>query len=294
MKLKKLICTFLIGISITGISFADEVSEINALLTNFGNQYVYLIPNAAVQTNVYADAWIGKFLPSIPMHFAAGIDGGISKFDISDLKKAGDLLHIPNLPDSLLFPTFNVNAKIGGFLLPFDVGISAFCFNTKDLNNIIKNIDLEFFTIGGNVRFAIFQGIGILPKWSIGAGYYYSQGSIGKSTPTSSVKVSYKTQTFVAETQVSKTFICFTPFIGFRALFSDSDIGLNWNYAGGIGSTGIDSFEVHNKKKMFDDFIPQLFGGVGLKVGLLELDINGSYDFKNSNWTAGAAIRFQM
>lgn len=292
MKLKKLFCTLFIGISITSFSFADDLSEINGHLSHFSEQFSYLIPNAAVQTNVYADAWIGKFLPSIPMHFAAGIDGGISKFDISDLKAAGNRLHITNMPDSLLFPTFNVNAKIGGFVLPFDVGFSAFCFNTKDVQNIIKNIDLDFFTIGGNVRYAILQGIGLLPKWSIGVGYYYSKGAIGKSSGNASVKVTYQTQTFVAETQISKTFIFVTPFIGFRAIFSDTDIGFNWNSS--IPISGLNHYENHTKLNMFDDFIPQLFGGVGLKVGLMEIDINASYDFKNIHWTAGTSVRFQM
>lgn len=292
MKFKNTMLTLFCGIFLTGFSFANEITDINNHLSNFSDQFNYLVPNALTQTNVYADAWIGKFIPSLPMHLAIGIDGGISKFDISELKAAGDILHITNMPSSLLFPTINANAKIGGIFLPFDIGFSAFCFNTKDLNNIIKNINLEFFTIGGNIRWAILQGKGLLPKWSIGAGYYYSKGSVGISNSEASAKASYKVQTFVCETQLSKTFIFLTPFIGFRAIFSDSDIGFNWNYNAGFN--GVFAYDIHKYQKLFDSFIPQVFGGVGLKIGLVELDVNASYDFSHTQWTAGTSLRFQM
>lgn len=292
MKFKNIICTFLIGISISGFAFSDDLSDLNTCINNFRDELNAVIPNAATQTNVYADAWIGKFVPSLPMHFAAGIDGGITKFDISELKKAGEIVHITNMPSSLLFPTINANAKIGGIFLPFDIGFSIFYFNSKDLNSIFKNLDIDFFTVSGNLRWAILQGKGICPKWSIGAGYYYSKGSIGKSNGDSSIKFSYVTQTFVAETQVSKTFLFVTPFIGFRAIFCNSDITCNWNSS--LGVNGIFIGEQHDKQKMFSNFTPQLFGGVGITIGLFEIDVNGSYDFKHSVWSAGTSLRFQM
>lgn len=292
MKFKNIICTFLIGISISGFAFSDDLSDLNTCINNFRDELNTVIPNAATQTNVYADAWIGKFVPSLPMHFAAGIDGGITKFDISELKKASDILHITNLPSSLLFPTINANAKIGGIFLPFDVGFSIFYFNSKDLNNIFKNIDIDFFTVSGNLRWAILQGKGICPKWSIGAGYYYSKGSIGKTTGSSSIKFSYVTQTFVAETQVSKKFLFVTPFVGFRAIFCDSDITCNWNSSLGIG--GVLNSEEHDKQDMFSNCTPQIFGGVGISIGLIEIDVNAAYDFKHTAWSAGTSLRFQM
>lgn len=292
MKFKNLICTCLIAISISSFAFSDDLSDLNDCINNFRDELNTVIPNAATQTNVYADAWIGKFIPSLPMHFAAGIDGGITKFDISELKKASDILHITNLPSSLLFPTINANAKIGGIFLPFDVGFSIFYFNSKDLNNIYKNIDIDFFTVSGNLRWAILQGKGICPKWSIGAGYYYSKGSIGKTTGSSSIKFSYVTQTFVAETQVSKKFLFVTPFVGFRAIFCDSDITCSWNSSLGIG--GVLNSEEHDKQDMFSNCTPQIFGGVGISIGLIEIDVNASYDFKHTAWSAGTSLRFQM
>lgn len=292
MKIKNIICTFLIGISISNFAFSNELSDLNNCINNFRDELNSVIPNAATQTNVYADAWIGKFIPSLPMHFAVGIDGGITKFDISQLKKASDIVHITNMPSSLLFPTINANAKIGGIFLPFDIGFSIFYFNSKDLNNVFRNLDIDFFTVSGNLRWAILQGKGICPKWSIGAGYYYSKGSIGKSNGDSSIKFSYITQTFVAETQLSKTFLFVTPFIGFRAIFCDSDITCNWNSS--IGISGMMRSEEHSKQEMFSNFTPQVFGGIGIKIGLFEIDVNGSYDFKHALWSAGTSLRFQM
>ncbi|MBQ0002650.1 MAG: hypothetical protein KBT21_03850 [Treponema sp.] len=292
MKFKNILCALICGIFFTAFSSADEITSVNDHLKKFSSQFDYLIPNAITQTNVYADAWIGKFIPSLPMHFALGVDGGISKFDVSELKEAGDILHITNMPSSFMFPTINANAKIGGLFLPFDAGFSVFCFNTKDLKNFFKNIDFEFFTIGGNIRWALLQGQGLLPKWSVGSGFYYSKGSVGISNSYSNAKTSYEIKTLIFETQLSKTIIFFTPFIGFRAIFSDSDVAFGWNHAAGLN--GIYSYEQHKTSRMFDSFIPQIFGGVGLKIGLLELDVNASYDFSNTMWTAGTSLRFQM
>ncbi|MCR5612447.1 hypothetical protein [Treponema sp.] len=295
MKLRKLLLAGISSCLISGAIFADPVSDINTCLNNFSTQLNYVVPNAVTEHNVYSDAWIGKFVPSLPMHFAIGIEGGVTKLDVSDLAKAAEMVTITGFPSSLVFPTIGLNAKLGGIFLPFDIGLSFFSMNTKDLSFLQNQIDLSFFTLGGNIRWAILQGKGFCPKWSIGAGYYYSKGSVGKASNDYSISTSYITHILVAETQISKTIIFVTPYVGFRAIFTKAET--NWAWSASASSAGIGgTFSGAGKvtSEFMDSFIPQLYGGIGLKLALIQLDINGSWDFKNSVWSFGTSLRFKL
>ncbi|MBR5934285.1 MAG: hypothetical protein IK002_09885 [Treponema sp.] len=296
MKLKILLPVMIIGF-FSGNAFAqNDVSKINGLLEDFSIELSNVLPNASVQTNTYSDAWIGKFFPSVPMHFAVGIDGGITSVDISSIKKAGEMVNILSIPDSFLFPTVNFNAKIGGLFLPFDVGASFAVLDTTKLGKSLDKIDLEYLSAGGNLRYAILQGTGPLPKLSIGAGFYYTKGSIGKSNSGFGINTEYEVKTFVAETQLSKTIVFFTPFIGFRGIWSEVDADSSWKSSAGLsnGSATVNSGGVSYKTKPGDNFIPQVFGGFGFKLGVVQLDVNATYDLTNQIWGTGASLRFQL
>ena len=274
----------------------NDVSKINSHLEDFSRQLTTVIPNAAVQTNTYADAWIGKFVPSLPMHFAVGIDGSVTKLDVSALSKAAQMTGIYSIPDSFLFPTINFNAKIGGIFLPFDAGLSFSIINTEKLGKSFEKIDFEYLAVGGDIRYAILKGTGPLPQLSVGGGYYYVSTSLGKSAGSQEVKTDFDLKMIVAEAQLSKTIIFFTPFIGFRGIWTECSGTYNWKAASGLsnGSTLIASGGGSVKTEFSDSFIPQLFGGFGFKVGTFEIDATGAYDFKNEIWSAGASVRFKL
>ncbi|MCR5386161.1 MAG: hypothetical protein K6E69_03480 [Treponema sp.] len=296
MKLKIPAILFLTLALGHGAFAQNEVSKIDSHLEGFSRQLTAVIPNAAVQTNTYADAWIGKFVPSLPMHFAVGIDGSVTQLDIKDLSNAAKMTGIYSIPDSFLFPTINFNARLGGIFLPFDAGFSFSMVDTEKLGRTFEKIDFEYFAIGGDLRYALLKGIGPLPQLSVGAGYYYVNTSIGKSAGSQEVKSSSTMQAIVAEAQVSKTIIFFTPFIGFRGIWSEADSSYSWKSSAGLnnGMTVVHSGSGSVKTEFKDSFIPQIFGGFGFKIGTFELDATGSYDFKNEIWSAGASIRFKL
>lgn len=292
MKLKKSVSVFVCALIVSAVSFADPLQDMNSSLNNFASQLNHVIPNAVTENNVYSDAWIGKFIPSLPMHFAAGIEGGVTKLDMSDLCKAASMVKVGGIPSNFVFPTIGLNARLGGLFLPFDVGLSFMTFDTRHFGDLFKNLDLKMFVLGGNVRFAILQGKGLLPKFSVGVGYYYSSGNIGKSASDYGVSVGYKTHTLVAETQLSKTFFFITPFVGLRAVFSKAESSYDWNTKDGLSGQFKGSGSASTG--FADSFIPQVFGGVGLKLGVIQLDVNASWDFMHQIWNGGASLRFQL
>lgn len=281
--MKKIATLFLICLFACGISFADPHDS----MARFTNRVTDTISNACAQQNVYADAWIGKLFPALPPHFAVGFEGGITNMDLSDLCKTAGELGLSGFPSSMLYPTLGINAKIGGLFLPFDIGFSFFTLDTQKTGINLTPLDLEMFVLGGNFRFAILQGKGLMPVLSVGVGYYYSKGAIGKGTSGGAIKVNYDTQVIIAETQLSKKFIFVTPFIGFRGIFSSTTSEYNWRSAASTDSKAI-------KTNFGDSFIPQVFGGVGLSLGVIKLDANACYDFVNTIWSFGVSLRFGL
>lgn len=294
--MKKRIILILTSIFISTGSFVfsqNAVNTMNSHMEDFTTTLNNVIPNTLTGNNVYSNAWIGKFFPSLPMHFSIGVEGGLTKLDTSSLSEAGKMVQIKNIPNSLFFPTLALNAKIGGLFLPFDVGLSFMTLDSNKLNILKDSVDLNYFTIGGNVRYCIVKDKLLLPEVSVGVGYYYSKGDIGKSTSLYGVNVGYDTKVFLGEIQASKKIVFITPFIGFRAVFSKSESNYNWK-AGGSGLDGVLNGSGSISHTYEDSFIPQVFGGVGIGLALFQLDINGSWDFANSIWNFGASFRFKL
>lgn len=274
-------------------TFDDVVSGMNG----FASSLEQSLPNAMVQQNVYADAWIGKFFPSAPPHFGVGAEVGVSKLDLSSLKGVADMFGISAVPKTFIFPTFTANARIGGLILPFDVGLSFMYIDLSKLR-LVDGIGINYFNVGGDIRWAILKGDGAFPKLSVGGGFYYSKGnfSFEKDGFDSSLDYCIKTAFFSA--QISKKFIFFTPYAGFRGIFSNSDIKWNWQvtselagdsgYAGALSASGKESSE------FLGSFIPQVFGGFGIEISGMTANFGASWDFRNSIWSADVSIRFQL
>jgi len=299
MKIRRLLFILMPFFLSTANAFAAAPSaeNINDRLNSYTKQLSNIIPNAATEQNVYSDAWIGNFYPSSPMHFALGIEGGLTQLNMDDFNSVAKAFRIASVPETFPYPSLGINGKIGGFGIPFDMGVSFFTVDTAKLSNLLKGIDMQLFIVGGNIRFAILQGKGAWPVLSCGAAYYYSKSSIGTSSGDTFISFKNEAHILIAETQISKKFIFVTPFAGFRAIFVKSDSSFEWNNPSGIlNNAGITvtSGKGSIKKEFSDQFIPQVFGGLGLTLGLIQFDTNVSYDIQNNLWSGGLSIRFQM
>lgn len=255
------------------------------------------LPNAAVQQNVYADAWIGKFFPSAPPHFGFGAEFGVAKFDLSPLKGVADIFGISSVPKTFIFPTFTANARIGGLILPFDVGLSFMYIDLSKLR-IVDGIGIKYFNVGGDFRWAILKGEGAFPKLSVGGGFYLTKGGFSFEKDDFNTSLDYCVKTAFFSAQISKKFIFFTPYAGFRGIFSDSDIKWNWQVSSELASAskynGVLAASGKQSSGFFDSFVPQVFGGFGLDISMMALNFGASWDFKNSIWAADVSVRFQL
>ena len=267
------------------------------LIDGFSESLINTASNGILLQDTYADAFIGKLFPSSPAHFAFGIEGGITSLDFQKMSKTGKMLDFDSIPEKMYFPTISLNAKLGGFFLPFDIGLSFFTFDTNKLTAFPADSIIEFFSLGGELRYAILTGKKFLPKFSVGAGYFFSKGRIVYRKEGTELGSEYNINTYFLSAQISKTFIFITPFVGFRGILSDAQTKIFWKSNIQLPDeygTLHASFSRNRNNDMWNSFIPQLFGGIGLKIPLIEITVNGSWDFRNSIWSAGGSLRLKI
>ena len=279
-------------------------------LNDFTEVLSDVIPNAQLQQNVWADAWIGHILPK--PNFGFGINAGVSKLDMDPIKKAGDALGIDmdSVPSTLAYPVATVDLRVGGFFLPFDVGFTISGLDTSKFGALDKAVSpayFDFFTIGGDIRYALLKGKLLLPKVSVGAGLYYMSGHFGAEKDASSAELDFSSTTLALNAQVSKKFVFFVPFAGARVMFTKSSI--NWNAKANWKSIlnattdianaiayGIlpSNFSGGTEKGFFDHVRPVIFGGFAFDLAVIDITVSGSYDFASSIPSGAVSIRFAL
>ena len=280
--------------------FATPADKVSQGLEDFSIQLFDVIPNVALQQGVWPEAWIGNIFPSAPPHFGLGLSFGAAELPIEGLNKALSQFNevsggasFPSLGDSLAFPTFTADARVGGVILPFDIGMSFM----RLPNMKFDNVTFDYLTIGGSLRYAILQDKIIIPAVSVGMGFMYNKGFVEVKVEDSAfVRSDFETTSIFFEAQVSKKILFLVPFLGFRGVMAQSTNSWQWEYNAtfeGYGTIG--QVEKGTVNRGFGDrFHPQLFGGIGFDIFMFHANLSASYDFVSSIWGANLGLRFQM
>ena len=300
---------------------------------NFSNTLTSIMPENITALNVWPEAHIGKFFPAFPPHFGFGISAAGTLIDTSFAKDTFDTLSklilkdMTNIKlnfecnDIMVLPTCAINARIGGFLLPFDVGV----FGVATIPNLPQEFNfgdfdasVEYLTFGADLRYAIYEGNIFMPKVSLGFGYFYAQQElnfdINKTKPATynsvdtnvninaNANLLLKTHTFFAQMQISKKILIITPFIGARAYYTFFENECDWNYktqiVNGESSTPITNNRqivyITNKKLNTSNIRPQVYLGVGLNAPILQVAINVSWNPITNYWSGGSTLNFKL
>lgn len=290
---------------------AQARAEIAGHLNNFSQTMLSAIPQASTQQNVWADAHIGNLFPSAPPHFGGGISFGGTMFSFTELKAAAKTISdyakvlsgdngassfdTSFLPDNFFLPVATVDLRLGGFFLPFDIGLCAMFTNfdmfgreVGDLPNLKANVtvpgidgmSMDYVMIGGDIRYCVYKGNIVMPKISVGAGFYYTKGAFcintGSGDTLAKMNYSFESKTIFLQAQASKQILFLNIFVGARGIISCSTDGWYWSiYKGTIGTGDTNTCNSGGGAKAQFDFAniqPQLYAGVGLKFLFLELD----------------------
>ncbi len=254
------------------------------------------LPDNAVSGGTWSDAYIGQLI-SLPPHVGIGVSLGVSRFPFASLTNAASAAgadinsFLLDLGGGFLINPA-VELRIGGFALPFDLGV-RFSMLASDK---WYDIELNYRTFSVDLRYAIIEENIVLPDIVVGIGWYHTSGSIGYDFDaadlirnagfdpsiigTQKLGVDFKTNVFELRAQVSKSLLIFTPYLGLTGYYAISE----------------SSYEIVNEKKEISDklFGSRVYGGLSFNIFLVKIDLSASYNFVTQNWGGNLGARFQL
>lgn len=324
--MKKIISFTLLTILVLSVSHANSsFLKLEKGLENVTSNLEELLPENSTMLSVQPDAFIGRFFPSIPSRFTAGISAGATLIDTETISENFSLISkdiidaLPedfktsikiSFPKHIFLPNAAASLRIGGFIFPFDIGL----YGITTTQGLVKDISFEDYSlsasytcVGTDLRYAILEGGNLLPKISAGLGYIYSNFSAGFNIDKTLYNEEYGSgklegemninltgHTVYAQVQASKKFLIFTPYAGLKAFGTVYNSDTDWK----ITTSGLyaNLYEKGGKSSSndFDRILCQFYTGCGIQLTFLQIALNGAYNFTNQRLSAGIGINAKI
>lgn len=310
--MKKIIAAILmIAIALTAATALTQ-DELDEKLGDFANEIADFMPRVATGTNYWADAHIGNLLPlnGLP-HLGGGFSASAALIPTDFVHTFSSAFTTGADWETFPFPALSVDARVGGIILPFDLGVHVMTLNDFEQDFFGFTVEIPTcLSYGADVRFALLQEGVILPALSIGVGYTHSEGEFNISSEnlipnfsgTSRVKshVEYSTDIFSASVQVSKKILFLTPFAGAKAYVQNGTYSYGGEYANIDGHTHSISTPVEfDRSFSFDnpsmDAVKwSVFAGLGVDFLIIQTTAGVSYDFTDSSWAGSVSVHLKI
>lgn len=309
------------------------LAEFNDGFKSFSETFASSLPmNSTIGLN-WSDAYIGQLLP-IPS-FGVGVTTGVTMVPVAAFNSLLDDLDLGaangfnNLPGAgVPLPGYAIDARIGGLIIPFDVGIKFGTMPKLDLGDV----SAEYTNFGVDFRYAILAGGVVLPKVSVGVGYNRLSGRLrtplGIGTTTlASVEVpdddtytlsladprldfGWEANVFDFKAQVSKGLLIIEPHFGIGASFGNAstDAGLSTTVTatnssgddvsvdddiGSVAGVDISGTGVSIGTDV-STFSVRVFGGTSLNLPFLRFDFGAMYNINSRAWGGTIGARVQL
>ncbi len=264
--MKKLsIIIIIIMLSASSFMFAQTIDDIDldgliGAFDEFSEVVANSLPFYSSIGLTWSDAYIGQF-----PNFGLGITLGATTIPWEATEAVSVLFGIDfrdYFPDFLTqfgypYPAYTIDARLGGFGIPFDVGFKIGVLPEEAQGAIQQayGINMEYLLVGGDARFALLQNDGFRPDLSVGGGLYYMNTSYtipdiyaGNDTMVEIANVAglydvaldnpdlyfgMSTWTIDTKVQASWDLFIFTPYIGAGASYGRSEV------SGGLLTDGL-------------------------------------------------------
>ncbi|MCL2128268.1 MAG: hypothetical protein FWH38_08435 [Treponema sp.] len=327
--MKKTVLFYLI-IAICAVSPASSqtpvpIGELKKAMDEFSDNMALSLPFNSTMGLNWSDAYIKNF-----PHFGVGASIGYTTMNagsLGDLLKQFDL----NMPSVLYkfggfpVPGYTLEGRLGGLGTSFDMGFK-FGYLPMKPSGLDK---LDYLLIGGDVRFAVLKQNLILPNISVGMGYNYQSGGIGKTAGSDrifeyfndgagnsetltlkapEIDVDWSTSVLDFKAQISKSFLIITPYFGIGACGGWSKAGYSVTTTVTDSAGNLDAAKLALKQFGIDDLSStgfsstanfngwsyRAYGGLSLNFTVFRLDITALYNFRNSNYGVTMGARVQL
>lgn len=337
-KFLKSLSVFAAAFLLSTASVFGSNADIGRAFESFTDKMTEVLPETTTQLGVWSDAYIGKLFPSVPPHFGIGLTvagtfiktkefSSVAETIVNEINGAAAGASQDfnfSIPNAIPFPAYSVNARLGGIVLPFDVGLYGSYLKINSLKFEDFTGAITYYSFGGDIRYAVMKGSTLLPKISVGAGYIYTHmalGVKGSSTYTSDLSshglsstasvtantdmnTKFDLHTLFVQAQVSKKFFILTPYAGMRAYVTASKSHYDYAYtstseSGGTslavpGGSGADEHDYNSNGFAWGKIQPQLYAGMGLNIFFFDCTLGGCWNPRNNLWSANVSARFKL
>ena len=177
------------GVSVATTAFASDLPDPFANIgivegfEEFANEAANSLPMNSMIGLQWSDAYIGQLL-RIPPNLGMGVAFGVTTMPVSAMQTAIDAFGFidKNIEDELgrvvgaglPLPGGVIDARVGGYLLPFDVGLKVGTLPEISTNSF----EYDYLLLGGDVRYRVFDGPLMIPTISVGAGVNHLRGAL--------------------------------------------------------------------------------------------------------------------
>lgn len=297
-----------------------NTENISTGLDDFTFSLIKTAPSTVSHQNMWASGYIGQLL-DLPPHLGGGISFGMAQLKTDGLATVFKEMGLTYDVKNLFLPTLTFDARIGGLLIPFDLGVHGMMIKNPLEFNVKDTIfSIDYGTVGADVRIPLIKEEGALPNLSIGAGYAYSKGNAGINVKegTACVSAGYESQILQATLQLSKKILIVEPFVGLRGTLSSNKRNWSWNYDGTKALDdakikeleavpgALDALKAENKfdsgdwsgfafNKEDPNYTAQIFAGIGIDfLFIAQGTLNVSFDLVNQIWAGGLSLRVKF
>lgn len=322
---KKILLVLLLVSTSIFLVFAEDPATFNTEnistgLDDFTFSLIKTAPSTVSHQNMWASAYIGQLL-DLPPHLGGGVSFGMAQLKTDGLATVFKEMGLTYDVKNLFLPTLTFDARIGGLLIPFDLGVHGMMIKNPLEFNIQETLfSIDYGTVGADVRIPLIKEEGALPNLSIGAGYAYSKGNAGINVKegTACVSAGYESQILQATVQLSKKILIVEPFVGLRGTLSSNKRNWSWNYDGTKALDdakikeleavpgALDALKAENKfdsgdwsgfafNKEDPNYTAQIFAGIGIDfLFIAQGTLNVSFDLVNQIWAGGLSLRVKF
>ncbi|MBF9019001.1 MULTISPECIES: hypothetical protein [unclassified Oceanispirochaeta] len=303
---------------------AYDLDAVKDSFQSFADETANALPLAASMGLNWNDAYGGKF-----PHFGIGLTAGAVFLPSEAFEEVYALTGNDGLGDygtlGVPLPVYSIDARLGLPVIPFEIGFKIGILNPDMLD--LEGVSVGFKMIGGDIRWGIIEDKKFLPDVSLGFAYTWLNGDIIVPVADQTVDISgtgagttlsledsdmnynWSTNVMDLKAQVSKKllFINLSAGAGYSYGFSTAGGGLTASnvYVDGtlIDSTQISQIEDATGLSVDPNGLNvlsevnggsfRLFGGVGLSIFILKIDMGVVYGLPSQSLGLSANARIQ-
>jgi hypothetical protein len=280
----------------------------------------------------WSDAYIGQF-----PHFGIGATVGAATVPFSAVNKAITAFG-GTVPSNLGFlssvgiplPAYTIDLRIGGFSLPFDIGLK---FGYLPPDAFSGSFKADYLLVGGDIRYALLKDKGFTPGLSVGVGYTYMRGTVslpgvlsgpidisnvtfGGQTYTlgftdPSLRFAWDTNVIDLKLQLSKNLLLITPYVGAGLSYGISHAGGGMQSAMTLNGIPVTQSQLDQMNSTFgtnftlqnpgfavsegaSGISARVFGGLSLNLFILKIGVGAEYELLSGSFAGMANVRLQF